>query len=153
MLEGGYGSSFHMQSINGIRYKTYSLGIGVGIESYYQRAVPLFIDLRKEIRNKKNTPFIYGDAGLLIPWEKKSDKLQQNDFRTGFTSDLGLGYKCPIGNNAAFLMSAGYSYQSFSKYGWSPYTIIFDRWLNPALDRSRFDYKFHRISVKVGLSF
>src|SRR5687768_4020311 len=45
---GGSGQTLQLQSINGIFYKTFSAGVGVGLDYYWQRTIPLFIDLRKD---------------------------------------------------------------------------------------------------------
>src|ERR1044072_8005650 len=63
LLTGKSTSEFELQSINGIRWKTFSGSIGVGIDNYVYRTVPVFLDLRKDILKKHNTPFVFADAG------------------------------------------------------------------------------------------
>src|SRR5215203_3590562 len=68
---GGSGEGLQLQTINGLSYKTYSAGIGIGLDYYWARTIPLFIDLRKNIFSKKQTPFVYADLGLNMPWVKE----------------------------------------------------------------------------------
>ncbi len=48
LLEGQTGSAFQLQSINGMQYKSWYAGIGLGLDFYRYRTIPLFIDFRKE---------------------------------------------------------------------------------------------------------
>src|SRR5438067_13301438 len=59
-LDGERGTSFQLQSINGIAYKTYSAGIGLGLDYYFMRSIPLFIQLEKSITKHNTSPFVYG---------------------------------------------------------------------------------------------
>src|SRR5690348_17254089 len=72
LLSGSSGNALQLQTINGISYKTVSLGIGIGIDNYYFKTIPLFVDVRKNIFEKKQTPFLYVDAGTNFP-EKKQE--------------------------------------------------------------------------------
>src|SRR5262245_27408802 len=68
ILEGEAGTAFQLQTINGIQFKTWSAGIGVGLDYYKYRSIPLFLDLRKYILNKPRTPFLYADGGIHFAW-------------------------------------------------------------------------------------
>ena len=57
LLDGAAGPSWQLQTINGIYYKTWFAGIGVGLDYYTMRTIPLFLDLRKEY---------FANAGLLF---------------------------------------------------------------------------------------
>src|SRR5262245_10910836 len=69
LLEGEQGSKFQLQTINGIKYKTWFAGLGTGIDWYYRRSVPAFMSLNKDflIRGKRNF-FIATDVGANFPW-------------------------------------------------------------------------------------
>ena len=58
-LSGASGNALQLQSINGVKYKTYSLALGAGIDNYYLKSIPVFVDLRKNIFDRKQTPFLY----------------------------------------------------------------------------------------------
>ena len=40
IVEGEQGTSFHIETINGLRYKTWFAGIGAGLDYYYYRFCP-----------------------------------------------------------------------------------------------------------------
>ena len=66
LLAGEGGEGFQLQTINGLRYKTWMVGAGVGIDGYRFRSIPLFLELRKEFNLKSNAFFIYNDIGLQL---------------------------------------------------------------------------------------
>src|SRR5579875_1172016 len=50
---------------NGVSYRNIAAGIGVGIDEYAIRSVPLFFDAKKEFgKEHKIKPFIGGSAGF-----------------------------------------------------------------------------------------
>ena len=67
-------SAFAVQTINGIKWKTLSAGIGVGIDNYVFRTVPVFADIRADILKRKNTPFVFIDAGPQFCWVQNNQK-------------------------------------------------------------------------------
>src|SRR5690242_4135427 len=74
MNEGQGQTAFQLQTINGAEYKGWFAGVGVGLDYYNIRSVPLFFDLRKDIQNKKSTPFVYADAGVNYVWQTTNQK-------------------------------------------------------------------------------
>src|SRR5690349_11769323 len=66
--------SYQLQTLNGVQYKTWVFGAGVGIDGYRYRSVPVFLQLRKEFSLASNSFFIYNDIGLNYPWLKDSQK-------------------------------------------------------------------------------
>src|ERR1700712_5956221 len=64
LLEGQTGSSFQIQTVNGAQYKSWFAGIGLGLDYYRYRTVPLFLDLRKEFGKSSNRLFLYADMGV-----------------------------------------------------------------------------------------
>src|SRR5215217_9329028 len=71
ILKGASDQTFEVQSVNGIQYKSWFIGAGIGIDNYALKTVPVFIDFRKTVCNKKQTPFIYADLGASFPWNKE----------------------------------------------------------------------------------
>ena len=59
LLEGEKGSAFQLQTINGIKYKSWFVGAGVGLDYYRYRTIPLFAELRKEFLKSANKIFVY----------------------------------------------------------------------------------------------
>ena len=112
LLEGQTGSAFQLQSINGMQYKSWYGGIGLGLDFYRYRTIPLFIDFRKEFGNSVNKFFAYADGGVNFCWLTDNEKnmyLMDDHFDTGFYTDLGMGYKMGIGKTNHLLLSIGYS--------------------------------------------
>src|SRR5438045_390412 len=112
LLEGQTGSAFQLQSVNGMQYKSWYLGIGVGLDFYRYRTIPLFLDLRKEFGSARDKIFAYADGGVHFPWLTDNEKtmyVTNDHFNTGFYTDLGMGYKMSVGTSYHLLLSIGYS--------------------------------------------
>jgi|RhiMetdeSRZDD1v2_1073273.scaffolds.fasta_scaffold31605_2 hypothetical protein len=150
LIIGERGSYVQVQTINGIRYKTWFAGLGVGIDYYTDKGYPVFIDVRKDVFNKRYTPFLYADGGIHFADvnNKKEDQLETT-FNNGFYYDTGAGYKAGFTKKGGLLISAGFSYKYVirrlsSKFcgftGCSQSSYIYTNHLN-------------RFSVKVGWAF
>lgn len=155
LLEGAAGSAFQLQTINGVQYKTWFAGGGLGLDYYRFRGVPVFLDIRKMFPLSTNTFFIYGDIGIHAAWLTENQKNSNSyvavlsDFNNGLYTDAGAGYQICLGNKGALLISAGYSFKSLrgTQADYSP--MVFDG--PPAISRLRYD--LNRVSVKMGLKF
>jgi hypothetical protein len=114
VLKGeGWSSYFLFQTINGISYKTWFAGIGVGGDFYPVDGIPVFFDIRKNILKKKNTPFVYADAGIHFADMNKEESLwMRTEYTNGFYYDVGAGYKIGFNKRSGILLSAGYSYKA-----------------------------------------
>ncbi|HKB45180.1 MAG TPA: hypothetical protein VKC90_12350 [Chitinophagaceae bacterium] len=150
IVTGESGTVLQLQFINGIRYKTFFAGAGAGLDYYYERSIPVFLDLRKKIFNKSSAPFLYADGGYAFLWQKEKD-VYQMDSHGGLFYELGAGYEIQVYKKLKLLLCAGYSYKSLSK------TINKMPWLSVwppsqnALDK--YDYSLRRISLKAGFRF
>lgn len=158
VIIGGHNQAFQLQSINGIRYKTYLAGIGIGRDDYYFKTIPLFLDLRKNLSEKKSTPFVYLDLGASIPWDRaKIETWTSSYYKTGFLYDMGIGYSVPIKGKFAFNFSAGYSEKILNETRETSSWIWIDYMPGPASssykDTADYRYTFRRISLKIGFSF
>jgi hypothetical protein len=65
LLEGQIGSAFQIQTINGAQYKSWFGGIGIGLDYYRFRSIPLFLDFRKDF-GKKISSFLFMQMGASI---------------------------------------------------------------------------------------
>ena len=154
MLAGSSGHSGQLQTIQGVRYKTWAAGIGAGIDYYYERSVPLFLQLRKNIFAKPHTPFVYADGGGHYPWlkdgiGKRGWMVQETE--GGLYYEAGIGYEVPIFKSSRFLFSAGYSYKELKQVeNVMPWLSI---WPPPASAFESLDYSLRRIAVKAGIRF
>ena len=151
-LEGATGPSWNLQTINGGYYKSWYAGIGVGIDYYNMRTIPLFLDIRKELFRKSRTPFLYADGGIQFGWFKKKEKTiwGPGDFRKGRYYDIGAGYKFGFGKSDALLISAGYSFKSLQQE-----RDVILLCIQPPCEFSKeyYKYRFTRLSFKVGWQF
>lgn len=150
-IQGQEGSALLLQSINGIQYQTYLAGIGVGLDYYKQRSVPLFLALRKNLFPKSNTPFIYIDGGYHFIWkDDATENFIVTDKKGGIFSDLGIGYNFSAFQSSAVTISLGYSIKNMSE----TQNLHPERssWPPPPGDLQKFEYKLKRYVFKIGLT-
>jgi hypothetical protein len=156
LLEGEIGSKFQVQTINGVKYKTWFAGIGTGIDWYYQRSIPLFASLNRDFFKKaKRSFYISADAGINFPWKNNvynyygydNGKLSPGLYWAG-----GLGYRIEVGKNTdAILIHIGYSYKHLIE---KSRTIVFPCFDFPCPESTdQFDFNLKRLSLKFGWSF
>lgn len=144
-----------VQTVNGVSLGRVYAGLGLGIDFYRVRSVPLFIDLKYRWGKGRNQWFVYGDGGYNFPWDDESDVSTGGGvdphFDGGFYGDLGLGYQRLIGKRSALFFTAGYS----EKYLSESY-IFYPVCPGPGNcpPRTEFsDYRFRRYGFKVGWKF
>lgn len=150
-LTGERGSSLLLQTINGVKYKTWFAGVGAGLDFYQIRGIPLFLDIRKNILNKPSTPFVYVDGGIHFSWPVDKDKGLDNSYKynNDLYYDAGLGYKFSLGNTHALLLSAGYSRKKIIQE-YVPFRVC------PGgcpTYNERLNYTLNRLSLKIGWQF
>lgn len=152
LANGSTGSSFLMQSILGGSVKQSFAGIGLGIDSYRFRSVPLFVDVRYELSRKLQSLFFYGDIGYNLPWLTDQQKSQLQypviHVKASLYVDAGLGYRLKIDKDA-LLLSIGYSYKEL-KNRVNEYACT---GLGCGLADQTYRYHMPRIVVKAGWQF
>ena len=152
LLEGQTGSAFQLQSINGMQYRSWYAGIGLGLDFYRYRTIPLFLDIRKEFGSGVNKFFAYADGGInfcLLTDNQKSMYLTDDHYEAGFYTDLGLGYKIGLGKTNHLLMSIGYSLKKLKE----SYQSYFFYPPDNALNKEQINYSLNRLSLKMGWEF
>ncbi len=145
------------ETINGVSYKKWSVGLGVAFDGYGQQSTPVFLDVRKTI-NKKSNLFVYADAGLNIPWRTTNFPKNYEGTNTAaftlkntFYGEVGIGLKTPLNTSSFLFASIGYSYKTFS---YQQHNI--NRWWGvPAnFDKSEeFEFYYKRIALRLGVEF
>lgn len=156
MLGGESGPALQLQTTNGLRHKTWSAGIGVGLDYYHTRSIPLFLDVRKTIGNKTKAPFIYVDGGYNFPWlSEKNKKTFITDAQGGLYYDAGVGYQIPVLKGRSLFFSAGYAVKHIStiEKTWIFIDYIWPGPASPPDNQYKYDYTLGRISIKTGLRF
>ncbi len=152
LLEGEQGSALQLQMVLGVKYKTWSAGGGAGLDYYYGRSIPLFIDVRKSFSGNANTPFLYADGGYNFSWLREKDKIGfESDSKGGLYLDAGIGYELPAFKTQKLFFSVGFSQKNFTKtYNSMPYLSI---WPPPPQAYRTNEYVARRLSIKTGLRF
>jgi hypothetical protein len=119
ILEGKAASDYRVQTINGVAYKTWFTGIGVGIDDYNYRTIPVFWDLRKKLSKAASTGYVYTHVGPQFAWVKKSQEptyyYYKNNYTAGWFIEGGIGYSVAMGKKNALLFSAGYSIKTITE--------------------------------------
>ena len=154
LLEGEHGSSLQLQTINGLKFSSWFVGLGTGIDWYYRRSIPVFASVNMDfLRKEKRSFYLSGNVGINFPW-------QTNDYYTewgynetssysGFYWSVGLGYRIGMGKgNDALLFQLGYDYKHVGEKVSYPYMVFESQDPN-----HHFDYHLRRLSAKVGWSF
>lgn len=156
LLEGDAGSSFQLQTINGIRWKSWFGGIGTGFDYYIYRSIPLFASLNKSIKPAGNSFYFLSDAGINFVWKKGEMRSRTNDYISDkFTPSLywngGAGYKAVLGKKQnALLISLAYSYKHLKETKTIPVFCI-NPPCEPEVDVYNYDLK--RVSIRLGWEF
>lgn len=149
LLSGSSKSAIQLQTINGISYKTFFVGAGIGIDNYYFKTTPLFADVRKNIFEKNQTPFVYLDAGTNFPARKsESTTWKSTSYQSGLYYDIGIGYKWSIIKRFCINASFGFSQKKYGSREEYQYTTAY-----PAVSPDRYNYRLQRYTMKFGLGF
>jgi hypothetical protein len=163
LLEGEQGSKFQLQTVNGIKYKTWFFGLGTGLDWYYLRSIPAFLSINKDFYKKGNRNFfVAADGGINFPW--KDDKQEaQMQYQFGKLVNgpywaAGFGYKIGIGKkNDAVLLQIAYSYKYIGEkikptYFYTDVTYPITNPQQQEYDQ-QYDYHLRRLSLKIGWNF
>ena len=155
ILMGSSEPAFQVQSINGVRYKDYSAGIGVGMDNYYYKSIPVFLHLTRKISIKNMSPFVYTDIGLNFPEDRTPDVeyWQTRKYSNGLYFDLGIGYSVPLYKKMSMTFSLGYSQKHMDEKRDQGYFIGFPNRIYHEMPSEYYSYSFRRIALKAGLSF
>ncbi len=161
LLEGETGSAFQLQTINGVNNKSWFAGVGLGLDFYRLRTIPLFADFRKEFGKNNNKIFIYSDFGINFSWvtdQQKMNYFQNDKFHNGFYGDWGLGYKVMVNRKNNFLLSLGYSYKKTvetytNNQIYFPPANFNDPGSQLNDQEQKINYSFNRLTIKIGWEF
>jgi hypothetical protein len=154
LIEGQAGSAFQLETVNGVKYRSWFGGIGVGLDYYRYRTMPLFADFRKEFGKTTDHIFVYADAGVNFYWGRDKDQKQfqlQDKFENGFFGEAGAGYAFKTGKRGSILLNVGYSYKKIIEKGTYYYDIGFPGPMN--LPLQKINYDLNRIVIKAAFAF
>ncbi len=144
--------STSFQTIDGIRFSEWFSGIGIGLDYYRYRTLPLFFDVRRYFGNEKKA-FVYGDLRYNFPMPEKPGKeiyYTSYHFTGGIYTDIGIGYQLPLYKKTSFVFNLGYSYKKLQN-------IIKTELINPftslGVFYNKYEFCYGRILLKTGLVF
>ncbi|MEO5649571.1 MAG: hypothetical protein ABIR03_06555, partial [Ginsengibacter sp.] len=142
-----------LETINGIQFSNWFTGIGVGLDNYRYKTLPLFIEGRRYFGDEKKA-FVYGGLGYNFPLKNKPGKevsfYNSYHFTGGIYTDIGIGFKLSLNKNSSFLFSLGHSYKKIqNKIG-----VTICPFIGPCyMDYSKYDLGFGRMVLKAGFEF
>jgi hypothetical protein len=143
---GNNSFSIGLQTINGIRKDKWTAGLGIGLDYYLYRTIPLFADVRREFGEKQNKWLMYGDAGINVPWVVKWYVGEGDHYRAGLYSDVGIGYSLGFKKDRGAIFTIGHSLKYLQK------TTTYTDWRGK-LQTDLSKYHFSRIIIKMGWKF
>jgi len=157
LINGDNATSAGLQSINGFQKGSLFAGVGVGLDYYLYRTVPLFADFRYEFGKTRNKFFAYADGGVNFDWVEGDyydgpifiweGSANTTEFHNGAYTDLGLGYMVGTKKGGGLVLSLGHSYKSLKK------TISYPDWRTQETITDVYNYNLNRIVLKVGWNF
>jgi len=157
LINGDNVTSAGLQSINGFQKGNLFAGVGIGLDYYLYRTVPLFADFRYQFGKTKNKFFAYADGGVNFDWVEGNNydgpifiwdgSTNTTEFHNGAYTDLGLGYMVGTKKGGGLVLSLGHSYKSLKK------TISYPDWRTQETITDIYHYNFNRIVLKVGWKF
>ncbi len=138
------------QSVNGLAYQDWFAGIGVGLDEYEIKSLPLFADIRMDFGEEKKG-FIYGDIGYNFFLEDKTEDMlfagTLSTYKGGVYTDIGIGLRTKFIKKVNMVFSLGHSYKSLKNTQVRTICGI----IPPCYDEtSRFTHNYGRINLKVG---
>ena len=157
LINGDNATTAGLQSINGFQKGNLFAGVGIGLDYYLYRTVPLFAGFRYEFGKTKNKFFAYADGGVNFDWveEEYNDgpifiwdgSRNTSEFHNGAYTDVGLGYMVGTKKGGGLVLSLGHSYKSLEK------TISYQDWRTQETITDVYNYNLNRIVLKVGWKF
>ena len=140
-----------LQTVNGLTYKDWFAGVGVGLDEYEIKSLPLFADIRMNFGDKKKG-FIYGDIGYNFFLEDKSKEHvfagSESSYKGGIYTDLGIGMRIKFIKRVNMIFTLGHSYKTIQQS--RVYTIC--PFFSPCYEEiSRYTYNYGRLNLKVGV--
>lgn len=106
-----------------LKHKT-QYSIGAGIDYYGYRTVPIVVDVKQFLGNKKNKAFVYAGVGYNVTWLLDEQKRRNwfwgmptttADYSNGFAYHYGIGYGFLNKKNKGLLVNIGINSKSLKE--------------------------------------
>jgi len=152
LLEGEHGSSLQLQTINGVKFNSWFVGLGAGIDWYFRRSIPVFASVNMDfLKREKRNFFLSANTGINFPWQTDDYHNEWGYIETksdaGLYWSAGVGYKVGMGKgNDALLIQLAYDYKRVGEKAGYPYMVEQD-------PNDHLDYHLRRLSAKIGWNF
>lgn len=152
LAAGEKGSELTLNSVNGFKLNTWFAGVGVGLDHYRYRTVPLFLSFQKDLNKQPSTFFMFLDGGTHFLWDDvKENEWVQRDFQPSLYTATGLGYRLGWKNRReALLLNAGYSFKRLKEK-----QMVTNPCLVPPCPQSieRYQYDLNTWIMRIGFEF
>jgi hypothetical protein len=157
-IEGQAGSAFQLQTVNGVNQGSWFAGLGLGLDYYRIRSIPLFVDLRKEFGKAVNRLFVYAEAGENFSWRTDNQAKQfflNDKMKNGWYGEAGGGYLLRLSTAYHLSISIAYSYKTLTETGSNISTFVYFGPNGPEnpTEEERISYHLNRLSLKLGFEF
>lgn len=151
LLEGETGGAFQLSAAAGVKRGTWTTTLGAGMDYYYLRSIPVFLQVQKDF-GKAKAPFVYAAGGYNFPWLRAQDKgWSIGETKGGFYGDAGIGYRLPVSKTSSLQFSVGYSVKNMTTTNTDWFVIS----IYPPPPQVLYEQHqtLRRISIKTGLWF
>ena len=156
LINGSNATSAALQSVNGFKKGPLFAGLGLGLDYYLYRTIPVFADVRYEFGKNRNKFFAYTDAGINASRVRENNYngilipeiyMVINQYHDGFYMDAGMGYKVKIKKQNSLVLAIGHSQKTLKQT-----SSYFDGMSNSRVI-DVYHYKLNRIVLKAGWEF
>ena len=153
IVEGEQGTSFHVEMLNGIWYKTWFAGVGTGIDYYYFRSIPIYLSATKYLSPRNHSFYVQGDGGINFAWGDQSSftwNEVDSKFKPGVYWNGSAGFATGLDKKNSFLFGVGYSNKSLKEI-----KEIAIPCFNPPCENSfeTYRYNLNRLTLRLGWQF
>lgn len=154
-LMGDNQHTWSIETINGVGYKKYSAGVGVALDKYGYKSIPVFADLRYNLATTHRTALqVYGDAGVNLPLRsdylpyKYNNSQVWHTLHPSFYGEAGISYKIALIHKFSLIAGAGYNYKTFK------YTeIIYTGDVSTPSIGTDYTYHYSKYVLRIGFGF
>jgi hypothetical protein len=153
ITEAEQGTSFHIETVNGFRYKTWFGGIGAGLDYYYMRSIPIYLSATKYLAPRNHSFFVQADAGLNVAWERESFNVWNevdHEFKPGLFWNGTVGFVTGLDRKNSFSFGVGYSHKNLKEI-----KEIAIACFNPPCENTfeTYRYNLNRLTLRLGWQF
>lgn len=163
MINGNGAVSGLIQTVNGVECSQWFAGVGVGLDFYRYRSVPLFVNVKRYFSLKNNNAlFIYADGGYNQPWLKDNKETYswgsgstetKSQYKGGLYTDAGFGYAIKFKSGNKMLLNIGYSYKYFEENKITKTVTGGVAGNTENTNSQKYKYNFNRLMIKIGWEF